>query len=392
MCFLICGCVRPAESNVSSSTEENSKSVINESEKTSQAVTEPTKPFEATTIDIVMIGDMLLHENVHDSGIVGDGTYNYDHLFTYIKDDVAAADIAIANQEVILGGRELGLTGYPMFNGAFEVGDALEKAGFNVILHATNHTLDKGKTGVNNCINFWKTNHPNVAYLGINESQEEQDSKIYVYEKGDIRVAILNYTYGTNGIPLPQDAPYIVNLLDEDKVRADIEKARKVSDFVVVCPHWGTEYVYYATDYQKQWANIFLECGVDLVIGTHPHVIEPVEWVYEDKSNPDAHKMLVYYSIGNYVSGQDKADTMVGAMAQVTLTNDEEGNVFIKDYGVEPLVTHKERGYAKLAVYKLKDYTDELVARNYVRNSDSRFCVSYCKELCRQVFGSLYNE
>ena len=384
-------CAKPKNKNntTKKATDNASTSTRNTIPEVTKATEPPTKAFVPTTIDIVMIGDMLLHENVHDSGKNTDGTYNYDHLFTYIKDDVKAADIALVNEEVILGGTELGLTGYPMFNGAFEVGDALYEAGFNVILQATNHTLDKGKTGVLNNINFWKTKHPDIAYLGINESKEEQDTKLYVFEKDGIKVSVLNYTYGTNGIPLPSDMPYIVNLMDETKVAADIKKAKESSDFVVVCPHWGTEYVYQPDSYQKQWADFFLKNGVDLVIGTHPHVIEPVEWL-EDSTT--GHKMLVYYSIGNYVSGQDQAGTMVGAMACVTLTNDENGDVYISDYGVVPLVTHKERGYKKLAVYKLKDYTDELVARNYICGQDGRFSVKFCKDLCKEVFGDLYTE
>lgn len=345
---------------------------------------------EPKEVSLVMVGDILLHKAVSDSGLQSDGTYNYDHFFVHVKDDIEAADIALVNQEVILGGLELGISGYPTFNGVYEVGDALVSAGFDVILHATNHALDKGTTGLNNCMNFWKENYPDITYTGINQSQEEQD-EITVYEANGIRFAILNYTYGTNGIPMPADMPYAVNLLDEDKIRDDVEKARQQADFIIVCPHWGTEYVLDATDEQKQWCNLFLDLGVDLVLGTHPHVIEPVEW-YERE---DGHRMLVYYSLGNYINSTSSTERnvgwrYVGAMAKVTITDDGNGNISISDYGVEPLVTQKETGTGGITTYKLSDYTDELAAKNMAKKHQPDFSLQYCKDLCSQVFGDLY--
>ena len=202
------------------------------------------------------------------------------------------------------------------------MGDAEANVGFNVVLHATNHALDKGKTAVLNCIDFWKTKHPDIGMIGIYDSQESRDS-IYVTEKNGIKVAILNYTYGTNGIPLPSDMPYAVNMLDETTVRSDVAKAKQMADFVIVAPHWGTEYTHDIVDYQKRWTDIFADCGVDLVIGTHPHVVEPVETVEKN-----GHSMLVYYSIGNFINstaetGSGIADRMLGAMATVTIEKDE---------------------------------------------------------------------
>ena len=189
-------------------------SVLNdEIEKITDETPEPVEPEPTTppTIQIVMVGDMLMHGRVMESGLKEDGTYNFDHLFVNVKDTIENADLALVNQETILGGTELGLSGYPAFNSPYELGDSLVDAGFDVILHATNHTLDKGKKGVQNCMNFWDTNYSDIAYLGINKSQEEQDTDIYIYEQEGIRIAILNYTYGTNGIPTPSDMPYIVN-------------------------------------------------------------------------------------------------------------------------------------------------------------------------------------
>lgn len=350
-------------------------------------VKEKKKEVKPVEVRLSMVGDVLLHTQVQKSGDKGNGNYNYDHLFKNVKEQFQSSDISIANQEVILGGKELGLSSYPCFNGAYEVGDALANAGVNVVLHATNHTLDKRAQAVDNCMKFWKEKHPEVAALGINATQEEQDH-IYVYEKDGFKIAILNYTYGTNGIPLPADRPYLVNLLDEEKIDADLKKANELADFVIVCPHWGTEYQFQAGDEQKKWAEFFVKRGVDLVIGAHPHVIQPVEWVEDSVSG---NKMLVYYSLGNFTSRQADAQCMVGAMANVTIVKDGEGNAAIKDYSVEPLVTHIGTT-TDYTTYFLKDYTESLASQNKIRSTDGAFTLDYCKKLSSQVFGEMYKQ
>lgn len=344
-------------------------------------------------IDIVMVGDILLHEPVQESGKLADGTYNYDHLFANVAEDIQAADIAIANQEVILGGTEIGLSGYPNFNGPFEVGDALAKAGFNVVLHATNHTLDRGKEALVNCMNFWKQKHSDVAVLGIFDSQEAYDNDIYVYEQDGIKIAILNYTYGTNGMPFPEDMPFALAMLDEEKVVSDIKKANELADFVVVCPHWGTEYEHTEDAGQEYWTKVFLEHGVDLVLGTHTHYIQPVEMLRDENGNT----MLVYYSLGNFInataeSGSGTADRMIGEMAEITVARKENGEVYIKDYGAEPLVTQLLYGTQEITTYKLSDYTEELAAQNKILEKDSVFSLEFCQNLCKKVLGELYHE
>ncbi|MBQ8558810.1 MAG: CapA family protein [Tyzzerella sp.] len=370
--------------------QETLQNVVSDVEDESAKDKEP-EVYTEPEVDILMVGDILLHENVQESGKLADGTYNYDHLFANIKEDVQAADIAIANQEVILGGKEIGLYGYPNFNGPYEVGDALVKAGFNVILHATNHTLDRGKTALVNCMNFWKTSHSDVAVLGIFETQEAYDNNIYVYEKDGLKIAILNYTYGTNGMPTPSDMPFAVAMLEEEKVISDLEKANEMADFVVVCPHWGTEYRHEQSDEQEYWANLFLEHGVDLVIGTHPHYIQPVEMLRGENGE----QMLVYYSLGNFInstsdSGRGTADRMIGGMAKITVAKTENGKAYIKDYGVEPLVTQLLYGTQEITTYKLADYTEELAAQNQILKKDSVFSLEFCKELSAEVFGELY--
>lgn len=351
-------------------------------EPTPEPTTEP-----AEMVSILMVGDILLHTPVENAALQEDGSYSFEAVFAQLVEEIRGADLAIVNQEVIIGGEELGISGYPAFNAPFAVGDALAETGFDVICHGTNHALDKGKRGLLNCIDFWRTNYPEIAVLGIHDSQESQD-EIYIYEQGDIRIAILNYTYGTNGIQLPSEMPYAVDLLDKEKVIRDIQKAEELADFTIVCPHWGTEYQLEQSAAQEQWALLFAENGVDLVLGTHPHVIQPIEWVQDAASG---HRMLVYYSLGNFVNwtsgtGAGVANRMVGGMAQVTLTQGANG-IAVADYGVEPIVCHLEEGINGVAVYKLADYTKELAERNQIRLQDGTFSREYCEELCEKVWG-----
>lgn len=369
---------------------ENESIAMQESASTSTPTPEPTvapTPTPKPEINLVMVGDMLMHERVVASGLQEDGSYNFDHLFLHVQEQIESADLALVNQETILGGTELGLSGYPCFNSPYELGVAEVEAGFDVILHGTNHTLDKGKRGVLNCINFWEETYPEIAWLGMNDSQEMQDENIYVYEQNGIKIAILNYTYGTNGISTPADMPFLVNYMEEEKVIADIQKAEEIADFTVVCPHWGNEYYLGVASSQEKWTDIFLEQGVDLVIGTHPHVIEPVEWVF----NEEGHEMLVYYSLGNFVNGTSGTgagvmNRCVGALADVTIGFDENGEVAILEYEAIPLVCHIAQG-EEYTVWYLEDYTEELALENLIRSQDSSFSLENCKALVEQVWG-----
>lgn len=380
------------------SIEQETMSSIDKQEEMSFAAAQEGVPTQeelseeeesSAEISVIMVGDILLHTPVEEAAKQEDGSYNFNAIFTNLQEEIQAADLAIVNQEVIIGGEELGISGYPAFNAPFEVGDALVKAGFDVVCHGTNHALDKGKKGLISCIDFWKENYPEIAILGIHESQEEQDN-IFIYEQDDIRVAVLNYTYGTNGISLPDDMPFAVDMLEKERVIADIQRAEESADFTILCPHWGTEYKLEPSAEQEMWTEIFLENGVDLVLGTHPHVIEPVEWVVDEETG---HKMLVYYSLGNFVNwtsgtGEGVANRMVGGMAQVNIAKEEEGAV-ISDYGIMPVVCHLEEGVNGVTVYRLSEYTSEMAEENRIGQQDSNFSLAYCEELCQRVWGDM---
>lgn len=345
-------------------------------------------------VTIVMVGDILLHTPVEETAMAEDGTYNFDFIFEKLKKDISSADIAIVNQEVIIGGQELGVSGYPSFNAPYQIGDALVEAGFDVVCHGTNHALDKGKRGLLNCCKYWREQHPEITVVGINETEDAYNNIDIVEEKG-IKIAILNYTYGTNGIPQPKGMPHAVDMLDKDKVERDLKFAEENADFTIVCPHWGTEYNLGVDKSQKYWTEIFRKNGADLVLGTHSHVIEPIEML-EDvgigiTNNHGDGDMLVYYSLGNFVNwtsgkGKGVANRMVGGMADVTIGRNAKGEVVIKSHGVTPVVTHLQKGHEGVIVYPLTEYTDELGKTNEIVKQDPGFSAQYCRELANKVW------
>lgn len=397
--FLLFGCAKTETASADNTVTE--ESVINTTETITVEMSETVQVPSEQLADpppeykIIMVGDILLHTPVEESCLQPDGSYDYDSLFSHTKEEIAAADLALVNQEVIIGGADLGITGYPSFNADFSLCDSLAGAGFDIICHATNHAMDKGRKGLINCAKYWRENYPQITVLGIHDTADTSTScgaEPVILDLPDMKIAVLNYTYGTNGIQLPDDMPYAVDLLNEEQVAADIQRAEELADFTIVCPHWGTEYRLTSDASQEKWTKIFAENGADLILGTHPHVIEPIEWVTDEASE---HEMLVYYSLGNFVNwtsgtGEGVANRMVGGMAEVTLTKNDNGEVEIADYGVKPMISHVASGPEGVTTYFLEDYPEELAEENEIVSQDPEFSREYCVNLCDSVWGDLW--
>ncbi len=345
------------------------------------------RPEENDTIFVTMVGDILLHTKVMENCRNDDGSYSFSSIFAGTKSVTGRADISLVNQEVIIGGTELGVSGYPRFNAPYEIADSLVEAGFNVICHATNHAVDKGKQGILNCLNYWSKNHPEISVIGLYGTKEDSE-KIFIYEKNGMKIAVLNYTLHTNFLSLPADMKFAVNLLDEDKVRTDLEKAKSLADFIIVCPHWGVEYSHEVSSAQRNWCKIFMEYGVGLVIGTHPHVIQPIEMMTDEATGK---KMLVYYSLGNFVNwtantGKNCASQFVGGLADVKLAKSDDGSVFISEYSVKPTVCHVSEKKNGITVYFLASYSRQKAEKNAIKKQDSSFSYDYCVNLAKRVW------
>ena len=326
---------------------------------------EPESESAPVTITIRAIGDMLMHPGVSGSAVQEDGTLDYSCMFDAIREEIASADIAVVNNEVPFGGDEYGLRNYPAFNVFTHLGDAEVKAGFDVMLYATNHVRDMGTKGIDYTLDFWKK-YPEATILGIHET-EEDSRRLTILERNGVKIALFNYVYGINA-GFPYDRPYLVDCMraeDQAKIREELLRAEEEADFTIVFPHWGSEYQLRESSSQRAWAQFFTECGADLIIGTHPHCLEPVRIVKASNGNTS----LCYYSLGNYISLQDETISMLGGMADVTLTV-ADGRVFVSDYSTTYLVTHYGASIDGATVYKLDDYTEELASSHGIRTNN----------------------
>lgn len=348
----------------------------------------PEPVFEEYDITLMAVGDNLMHMSIVKTGFMDDGTYDYTFLFEPIRSFLDAADISVINQETILGGNELGFSGFPRFNSPTEIGDAIADAGFDVVLHASNHAADQGLSGLYSCAAFWAESHPEVLMVGITGdsgaaqqgSDTEETDDIPLLTAGGFTFAILNYTYGPNAATISSSLREHLNMLcayDEKsgkidftslnpQVVKDIEKAKTLADICIVFPHWGNEYQTDPSGYQKQFALEMTQAGADLIIGTHPHVPQPLEKVTSENGNTS----LCYYSLGNYVSTQQQPICMLEEMAWVTFHVTEEGISIAEDRtGVLPLVCQYKMGPLRLQdVYFLEDYTEELAKSHGIRS------------------------
>lgn len=298
-------------------------------------ITEEDKSY---SVDLLMVGDVLIHDRLYTSMKTSDG-YDFRPALTYIKDIVKDYDLAYYNQETILGGSEIGLSSYPSFNSPYEVGDAMIDAGFNLVSLATNHTLDRGEKAITNSINYWNGKN-DVLTAGSYLSSEDRN-KINIREVNNITYTMLNYTYGTNGIKVPSGKDYFVNVwpcngsnpsydseYQEYKriVKEDVERVRDKVDLLIVAMHWGVEYTHTPTAYQIDMANYLESLGVNIIIGTHPHVVMPITFINDT---------LVIYSLGNFLSAQETNidyNTTVGLLSTIKITKyiDKDNNSSIK--------------------------------------------------------------
>lgn len=285
-------------------------------------VTEEAKVKEYK-LNMIMAGDALIHDRLYNDAY-HDGSYDFKPYLKLIKEKVKDYDLAYYNQETILGGTSIGLSSYPSFNSPQELGDAMIDAGFNIVSLATNHTLDRGETAILKSREYWDKQE-NVHAIGSyksNEQKNELESKIFT--KNNIKYAILNYTYGTNGIPVPAGKSYLVNLWDDTNnyegykttVLNDIKRLRDEVDVLMVAMHWGREYLFEPTSLVKETAKFLANNGVDIIIGTHPHVIEPIEFI---------DNTLVIYSLGNFISAQNSEicndyRCNIGLLTSLTIT------------------------------------------------------------------------
>ncbi len=258
-------------------------------------------------VSMIMAGDALIHDAVYNDAYIGDNKYDFNYMFEYIKPIVQNHDLAFYNQETIIGGKKLGLSTYPRFNSPEEIGEALINTGFNLVSLANNHSLDKGEQGIINSNKYWRTR--NVMTSGTYDCFEDQNKPI-IKTKNNISYTLLSYTTSTNGLPVPKGKEYLVNVYSDEKVKQDIQKVRDQVDVIIVSMHWGVEYIHSPNSEQKRIAKYLSELGVNIVVGHHPHVVQPIEFI---------DNTLVIYSLGNLISAQTGLNKLVGMLVSIDI-------------------------------------------------------------------------
>lgn len=320
-------------------------------------------------VSLVFAGDAMQHiAQVNSAKRAGD-VYDYSECFTEVKDYVSSADYAVVNFETTLGGKPY--TGYPCFSTPDSYADALADVGFDLFLNANNHTLDRGYKGLIKTIET--LDNKNIPHIGTYINKSSRKILVpYIKNVNGIKISFLNYTYGTNGIKPTNGVT--VNYIDTLQIKQDIVKSREVgAEVITVAIHWGEEYNLLPNRSQKKLADFLCNQGVDLIIGGHPHVIQPMEIRHSEKYNKDC---LVVYSLGNFISNMKTADTRGGAMVKVILERDFLGKVKIKTANYSLVFTLQPDGINNYRVVPVESDATKAMkwqCDQFVKNAESIF-------------------
>ncbi len=347
---------------------------------------EPEIP-EPAVVRIKAVGDNLIHSSIYEQAAAraGGNGYDYDYAYENVRDLFSDADISSINQESIIA-PAFGPSTYPMFNATPELGDLMLELGFDVFNLANNHCLDKGEAGVFSSLDYW-AERPQAVTTGVYRDEEDYEN-IRTIEAQGVTFSFVGLTELTNGLSLPAGSEAVVLLgEEEDKLEARIRAAKEISDVCVVNVHWGNEYTHTPTDRQRYLAQKMSEWGADIIIGHHPHVIQPIEYIERE----DGSRTLVAYSLGNFISAQDRAARMIGGMLDLDVTMDfETGETEITRCEFVPIITHYDRGFANNRLYAFADYTEELAASHGVRAYSPEFSLGYIRQTVESVIDAQF--
>ena len=309
----------------------------------------------SSKVTLSMFGDALIHSPIYNDAYE-EGRYNFDKMFTELKSTISSSDLLFYNQETIIGGKSLGYSGYPRFNTPPEFGETMINLGFNIVSRANNHTLDRGEPAILNSCNFWNR-HPSVLTNGSACTIEERNTP-KIFEKNGIKYTLLSYTEMTNGLKAKEN--YHVNIYSDETVLNDIEKIKNDVDLILVSMHWGNEYTTIPTSEQIRISKYLSSLGANIIIGTHPHVIEPIEWIGNT---------LVIYSLGNFISNQKTVDDYarrIGLMVNVDIIKtitDHETRITLDNLNTELIYTYSQNNknfkvipFSKMSDSYLKNY------------------------------------
>lgn len=331
-------------------------------------------------VSFVAVGDNLIHKPIFNQAAARTSNgYDFSYAYENFAERIAEPDVAILNQETIIS-QEHNVSSYPMFNSPVELGEEMLEIGFDVFNIATNHSIDCGEKGLISAINFWKSKDAITCGAYLNK---EDYSNIPMHEVNGVKIAYVGFTESTNGLSLPEDSEVmLIQAKDETLLQARIMDAKEIADIVIVSAHWGNEYTHEPTENQRTLAEKLASWGADVIIGTHPHVIQPVEYI----NNPDGSRALVAYSLGNFISAQNRGPRMLGGVLNFELVvNNTSGEVSFENVKFSGVVTHYGYSYSNLRIYPLEEYTEELASKHGVLSYSSDFSLQYLYDIMNEV-------
>ncbi|MCI8387687.1 MAG: CapA family protein [Clostridiales bacterium] len=323
------------------------------------------EPVETARISFLAAGDNVIHPCIYmDAEKRADETtrkYNFKPMYADVADYIASFDLAFINQETLMGGEELGYSGYPNFNSPQDLGLDLIDIGFDIINIANNHMCDKGSAGLAGTINFWKSQE-SITMIGGYSDKTDYDT-LRIIEREGIKIALLSYTYGTNGLRLPASSEMVVPYINDDNIIRQCKAAREAADFVIISVHWGEENISQVTDEQKRVAQLMADNGADVIIGHHPHVLQSIEWI--ESSNGET---LCIYSLGNLVSAMQYWQNMVGGFFTFDIVVMSDGEVYADSPAFVPTAFYYGPSYYNSHLYFLSEYPDEMAKTHGTKN------------------------
>ena len=348
---------------------------------TIQLSNEPIVSFAPQTninLKLVAVGDNLIHGAVYKAATLGEDDYDFKLFYLPMISYIEQSDIAYVNLETLAAGSAYGLSNYPNFNGPTQIIDDLIAIGFNWLALSSNHSLDKG---VNALMDEYDYIHGNYDVITTGVHLAINDADYVIKTINGIKVGFLGYTYGLNGHTLPSDYSYLVDLIDQEAIVNDLNELSELSDIQLVSIHWGSEYQIQPNDQQLQLAQLMCENGADVIIGTHPHVIQPMQVL----TQPNGCKTVVVYSLGNFISAQDKMQCMLEAMLSLELSYDvTNGEHSFKRINMIPLINQIENSFSKFKIILLRDYLPNDLNKHTL--NDGSYSLDYFYNLWNQVY------
>ena len=319
------------------------------------------------TFSLAAIGDVMCHNTQYmDAYNSSTNSYDFSYVFEDIETYIQSADISIGSLETTFAGKDRGYSNYPTFNSPEQLAYDLSEMGLDVLSTAGNHALDKGFSGLSNTLDV--LDDANISHSGTYRSQEDRDS-VLIKDVNGVKVAILSYTYATNGIPVPSDKEFCVNLIDKDLIKKDIENAKSQNaDVIISCMHWGIEYQTTPNDEQEDLANFLFENDVDIILGNHPHVLQPMEKRSVTLANGTVKDCFVIYALGNFICDQNSENTRNSIILNLDITKNADGKISIDKVDYVPIYMYKN---SNLSIRKMKLLDIEKSISDYENGVDT---------------------